>query len=107
MNKDFGNDSTLSPKSKLLILVVLVGLILFAVLYYLVGIGYSYVIRYPILIATIILFIVAMAILVVVMSKGIRAPLPRANAFSHGYRPRIVYNPTVPEMTFCVLSTGS
>lgn len=70
----FGDDLTWSPRTKLLTFVVLVGLVLFAVFYYFVGINYSYMIRYPILIATIILFIVAMAILMVVMGRSIRVP---------------------------------
>ena len=63
--------------AKLLAFAALVGVILFAVFYYLVGTNYPYMIRYPILIATIILFIVVVAIIAVVMSSGTRVPLPQ------------------------------
>jgi hypothetical protein len=67
----------LSPTAKLLALAALVGVILFAVFYYLVGTNYPYMISYPILTATIILFIIVVAIMAVVMSSSTRVPLPK------------------------------
>jgi hypothetical protein len=66
----------LSAKTRLLILIVFVGVVLFAIFYYLVGINYPYVIRYPILVATVILFIVIVATLALAMGRRVGVPLP-------------------------------
>jgi hypothetical protein len=66
----------LSTKTRFLILAVLAGVVLFAIFYTLEGINNPYVIRYPILMATVILFIVVVATLAVVMGKRASVPLP-------------------------------
>ena len=66
----------MSTKTRLLILAMLAGVVLFAIFYYLEGINNPYVIRYPILMATVILFIVVVATLAVVMGKRVSVPLP-------------------------------
>lgn len=72
----FGKGLALSAKTRLLILAVSVGVVLFAIFYYLEGINYPYVIRYPILVATVILFMVIVATLVFTMGRRVGVPLP-------------------------------
>lgn len=72
----FGKGLALSTKTRLLILAVFIGVVLFAIFYYLEGINYPYMIRYPILMATVILFIVVVATLAVVMGRRVGVPLP-------------------------------
>ena len=73
----------MSTKTRLLILAVLVGVVLFAIFYYLEGINNPYMIRYPILMATVILFIVVVATLAVVMGKRVGVPLPSSTLLNY------------------------
>ncbi|MGD0495319.1 MAG: hypothetical protein ABSB28_04690 [Candidatus Bathyarchaeia archaeon] len=79
----FGKGLALSTKTRLLILAVLVGVVLFAIFYYLEGINNPYMIRYPILMATVILFIVVVATLAVVMGKRVGVPLPSSTLLNY------------------------